>query len=420
MTPPGDDPALPSRTPAERQAALKRLEREAARLQSPADTPRAAESLRHEITVYQEELLIQNEALISAQSALEETRDRFIELYDFAPSGYLTLDQNGVVLQCNLTAAAMIGRSKTALEGVTMLGLVYPDYRPTLVRLLRRCRSGRDEWVDDTLLINTADGPRYVQFLCRVRAGRSARPELLASMVDITERRQMERERTQLIEERAALASRLLSAQEDQRHRLARNLHDDIGQQVTALRLRLEQLVANADAAPIKPRLEQVQAALRLLDESLHVISSGLRPSALDLGIAPAVRQLVHDWASSSSVITALRCDDFDAGWLAPDVEAHVFRILQEALTNVAKHARAHHVTVVLERLSQGAHLLVEDDGHGFDVEQARTARAGLGLVGMRERVELLGGRLDIRSDDQHGTVLDVTVPLSPPRPPRA
>ena len=409
------------RTPEQASAEMSRLRGEAERLRSPKGAPRGPASLRHEISVYQEELVIQNESLMSAQSALEETRDRFIELYDFAPTGYLTLDGHGVIRECNLTAAAMMGKSKGALEGMTLLGIVHADDRPSMIRFLRRCRSGREPQADAEFLIRTADGVRRVQLLCRGRAQKQGQPsEFFASMIDVTERRQMEREHIQMAEERAALAGRLLSAQEDERLRLSGNLHDDVGQQATALRLTLERLLADPAAVNVRPRLVELQSALARLDESLHLVSAGLRPPALDLGLVPAVRQLIDDWSASSGVAVSLDAGDFDNGWLTREVEMHVFRILQEALTNVAKHAGASRVGIVLKRHAAGVKLTVDDDGRGFDLDAVRGAGSGLGLVGMRERVQLVGGRLDIKSSETHGTVVSVTVPRTLSAPSRS
>src|SRR5688500_12477086 len=101
-------------------------------------------SLLHEIAVYQEELIVQNEALLQAQSELEHTRDRFIELYDFAPTSYITLDHEGLIRECNLTATKLFGTSKPALTGLPLVGFVVAPDRDHYAKFLRRCRSGRE------------------------------------------------------------------------------------------------------------------------------------------------------------------------------------------------------------------------------------------------------------------------------------
>jgi signal transduction histidine kinase len=284
------------------------------------------------------------------------------------------------------------------------------------MRFLKRCKSGGDTQVDEVFLIRTTDKPRYIQFLCRVRGTPATRHELFAAMIDVTERRQLEHERAQLADERAALANRLLSAQEEERRRIARNLHDDVGQQVTALRLTLEPLLADPAAGDMRPRLLQMQQRLAQLDASLHLISAGLRPSALDLGIVPALRQLVDDWTAAAGVSVSLEADDFELGWMAPQVETQIFRILQEALTNVAKHAGASRVRVMLRRLNTAASLVVADNGRGFNPQTVRAAKHGLGLIGMRERVQLVGGKLEITSTTK-GTTVSVMIPREAPPP---
>lgn len=399
-----------------RRKRLRRTGAEPRRRATEAETlrssgePRKPGSLHHEISVYQEELIIQNESLIAAQTALEETRDRFIELYDFAPNGYLTVDRNGVVRECNLTAAAMIGKSKPALEGMTLLALVHRDDRSSMIAFLQRCRAGGEPQVEAEFLMRTANGVRHYQLLCRGRDRKNPPSEFFVSMLDVTERRQLDRERMLLAEERAALAGRLLGAEEQERTRIARNLHDDLGQQVTALRLMLEHVLMES-GGDARARLLKLRESIARVDESLHVVSMGLRPVALELGIVPAVRQLLDDWTASSGVAASLQTDDFPEGWLTPEVESQLFRILQEALTNVAKHAGAEHVGVALKRLDSGASLTVDDDGRGITPDAVRSGRYPLGVVGMRERAQLVGGRIDIRRGADRGTVMSLTVP---------
>jgi PAS domain S-box-containing protein len=381
--------------------------------------------MRHEISVYQEELFLQNEALTQTQAALEETRDRFIELYDFAPSGYITLDQNGVICQCNLTAAAMIGRSKPALEGLPFLGFVAPEDRPTYMKFLRRCRRSRDSdsnsnsdsdsdsgrEIQAELTMRTADGPRRVEILCRVRSGRDGTHEYFTALVDVTDKRHVEREREQIARERAALTSRLIAIQDDERLRIARNLHDDLGQQVTALRLKLEELQSAGTNGANGDAVEPILDMLHQLDRRVHFVAGELRPAALDLGIVTALGQFVREWSANVRVPAAFHSTGIVTGTLSPHVETHLYRITQEALNNAAKHAAAGQVTVMLEHRDDGLMLMIEDDGLGFDLEAARSRGQCLGLVGIRERAQIVGGRLEVETGPGNGTSIFVYVP---------
>ena len=397
-------PPAPRRSP-------KAILEELTRLQGTSPEGRDRLSMLHEISVYQAELLVQNDELIQTQAALEESRDRFIELYDFAPSGYLTLDQNGVIRQCNLTAAALIGKSKPSIDGMPFLTFVAPDDRSAYLDFLRRCRLSDKTDSEMELTIRTANGSRYVQFLCRPRGGHDGSREFLAALVDVTERRQLEREREQVARERAALASRLIAIQDDERLRIARNLHDDLGQQVTALRLRLVELASAVPSEIRDAAVARITEMLHQLDRRLHFVASELRPATLDLGIVTAMEQFVREWSETFGIAGAFHSAGIEAGALPPHVETHLYRIAQEALNNAAKYAAASQVTVMLERRDDNIVLVVEDDGCGFDLEAARSRRECLGLVGMRERAQIVGGHLEVETAPGKGTSIFVHVP---------
>jgi signal transduction histidine kinase len=185
---------------------------------------------------------------------------------------------------------------------------------------------------------------------------------------------------------------------------------------MTALRLALERVAAGTRQDDIRAQLALLLEAVGRADRSLHRISAGLRPATLDLGIVPAVRQFLDDWSALAGVAVSLRADDLPDQWLAPDVETQLFRILQEALTNVGKHSGARQVSVEIERTNSGVSLAVTDDGCGFDVAAAAAtaARTGLGLIGIRERVQLVGGRLAITASEGQGTTVSVAIPRTP------
>lgn len=224
---------------------------------------------------------------------------------------------------------------------------------------------------------------------------------------------------TEVAERRAAeaqikaLFERLVSAQEEERRRIARNIHDQLGQQMTALRMNLERLRMQSGEPSTTAQAERTLRIAEELDRSIDFLTWELRPAALDhLGLTAALRDLVDGWSQRFHV--AADCDvSGTQARLAPHVEANLYRLVQEALHNVFKHARASHARV---RLAIGATELlleVEDDGQGFDLAAVERDRPDcLGLVSMRERATLVGGDLAIRSTPGHGTVVAVRVPL--------
>lgn len=396
----------------------REIAEELSKLSQRPDLERDRLGLLHEVHVYQEELTVQNEELLRAQSALEETRDRFIDLYDFAPNGYVTLDPNGLVLQINLTGAAMLGRRRDAIEGMPMLGFAHQEHRVRLLDFLRRCRSYESgPEVVAELMMRTSDGIRDMQFICKPRsASESERAQFFTAMIDVTDRRMLEAEREAAAREHAALAGRLISIQDDERHRIARDLHDNVGQQVTALRLLLDVLTASTSDDALRRRVTQAQTIVSQLDQQLDFLTAELRPVALDLGAVSAIQQFVNEWSNTFSIAAEFRYAGLEHVRLKPNVETHLYRVVQEALNNIAKHAAARHVTVQLAQREPLLVLTISDDGCGFDLsERARTRvrslGQGLGLVGMRERAQIINGTIEVQSSPGQGTTVILKLP---------
>ena len=226
-------------------------------------------------------------------------------------------------------------------------------------------------------------------------------------------------------EARTVLQRQLSTVQEDERRRVARDLHDQTGQLLASLSLAVR---AVADAGPLGPRalerLGQVQQVADELGRQVHELAVRLRPVALDdLGLLAALRELTSQWSAQSGVSIDMQTVGLDADRLSIELETVLYRVVQEALTNVAKHAQAAQVSVVVSRHGGHATAVIEDDGRGFD--PSAVGRGRLGLVGMRERVTQIGGRLEIESVPGQGTTLIARLPLrpvtlppvSPPRP---
>lgn len=221
-----------------------------------------------------------------------------------------------------------------------------------------------------------------------------------------------ERDRAEAAEaELRRLSQRLVRAQEEERRLLSRELHDEVGQKLTALRLGIGGLERLAPGAG--PEFGQQAAETKLLAEetlaSVRDLALGLRPSMLDdLGLVPALRWQARDFSRRTGVPARVEAEG-DLEHLPEAVRTCAYRVAQEALTNCARHARARAVRVVVREGSGSLWLKVEDDGAGFD--PSRRA-GGLGLLGIEERVRELGGVVTLASHPGRGTVLDVDLPL--------
>jgi signal transduction histidine kinase len=203
---------------------------------------------------------------------------------------------------------------------------------------------------------------------------------------------------------------RVVEAQEEERRRLARELHDETGQALASILLGLKTLEEASDVTELRERVAALRSRVVETLQDVRRLAVELRPAALDdFGLEPALERLASGFAEQTGLKVELESRLHDER-LPQEVETVLYRIVQEALTNVVKHADAGRVSIVVTRRSGSVGAIVEDDGRGFDSEQ--DANGGIGLIGMRERVALLDGSLTIESGNGKGTTLVVEVPL--------
>ncbi len=226
---------------------------------------------------------------------------------------------------------------------------------------------------------------------------------IVGTHFDLTERKRAEAERA-----RTEFLTRLVFAQEDERRRIAREMHDRFGEQLTALALGIRMLKdARGERDDWRAHVESIEAIAHRLDRDVDTLVWELRPTALDdLGLRAALANYVQDWSRRAGIPAALHTSGLLDDRLPSDTETALYRIAQEALTNVAKHASAKHVEIILERRAGTVLLIVEDDGMGFNPAVAGGARQGFGLLGMRERAGLVGATLEIESSAGKGTTV--------------
>jgi signal transduction histidine kinase len=262
------------------------------------------------------------------------------------------------------------------------------------------------------------DGSRLpVQLDCnQIKDPGSEARQCRAVLLDISRRWKAEEQLKQTVRQLQGMTQRLVQSQELERHRIARELHDQIGQALTAIQLNLQAVLSRPDGEEV---IHRVGDSLRLVDElaqQAQDMSLSLRPSLLDdLGLPAALRWLIDHLGTRAGLRTEFRVEPLESR-LDPDIETACFRVAQEALTNVVRHARAGRVTIQLQTVETSVVLTVQDDGCGFDVDSVRGGEGSggrLGLLGMDERVALVDGRLEIRSGIGRGTSVTARVPLT-------
>jgi chemotaxis methyl-accepting protein methylase/signal transduction histidine kinase len=233
----------------------------------------------------------------------------------------------------------------------------------------------------------------------------------VALQAEIIEHKQAEQARQQLLR-------RLVTAQEEERRRIARELHDQMGQDLTVLMLGLKMLREAAPSdSPIHERVAPLQTLATQIGREVRTLALQLRPPALDdLGLAATLANYVEQWSTHVLVAVDFHSIGIEEQRLSSSIETALYRLAQEALTNVLKHAQATSVSLIVERREDTAHMIIEDDGTGFDVAAARRSahtEHRLGLVGMEERVAQLGGTLTIESAPGRGTTVFVRIPVA-------
>jgi signal transduction histidine kinase len=224
---------------------------------------------------------------------------------------------------------------------------------------------------------------------------------------EVTERKRVEESRIELL-------GQLVSAQEDERRRFARDLHDQLGQQLTALRMKLESLkIYTKNNHQLNASLEEFEVIVRQLDSDVDFLAWQLRPVALDdLGLAAALSNYVKQWSEHFNITAEFHGADMGQRF-DPRIETNLYRIAQEALNNCAKHSQCSRAEILLERRNHHLVLIIEDNGVGFDPAMKTYGDGQWGLLGMRERAALLDGNIEIESAPNAGTTIYIQLPLT-------
>ena len=349
-----------------------------------------------------------------AEEKLAEREARLRAIYDSEPECVKLLAADGALLEMNHAGLAMIEADSMAqVAGRCIYPLIQPRYRDDFRRLTEnvfRGEGGRMEFE----ITGLKGAHRWLETnAAPLRNNQGQVVAALGITRDVTERKLAEQALSQSREQLRSLAAHLQSVREEERTRIAREIHDELGQMLTGFKMDVAWLDKRLAAAP-PPLLDKVKTMSGLIDDmvkSVRRISAELRPGVLDdLGLVAAL-----EWqAREFQVRTGIQCRFAPALGeleLSADLGTAIFRICQETLTNVARHAQATSVRIDLGAIDRQIALTVQDDGRGITDEEMARAKS-FGLVGMRERTTILGGAFQISGTPGRGTTVTVTIPL--------
>jgi PAS domain S-box-containing protein len=333
-------------------------------------------------------------------------------LVEAMSEGAGTLSADGTVLYCNRRFSELVGRPVPKVIGTQFQSLVERSHRETIPAFLR---SARRKAAKGEFVLRSRVGPP-IPVHVSISPLRGYRGQALGMVItDLTEQREkQDQEIKQAADMHRLLLERELLAQEGERRRIARELHDEAGQLLTSLLVAMKSLEASRDLATCQQlgrRMRKVTA--QALDE-IGRLARGLHPIALDdFGLEAALSRYVAEYSSNHKVKVHLSLDGLDSTRLPSAVQIALYRVLQETLTNVARHARAKNVRVVFLHTANALTMSVIDDGRGFDTSVATLGSTShLGLRSIRERMALLGGTASFASS-RKGTQVSLEIPLA-------
>jgi len=350
-------------------------------------------------------------------SDLRQRTDLIERIFEHAPIGIAITDEHTRYLRANRRFLEMLGYSEEEILGLSGWDVIHPDDRETSVKLRDDLFAGRrDPFTWERRYVKKDGSAIWVRITVALMGGADGKEKHAVALIeDITQRRLADAAMHATAERLHALSRRLVELQEIERRDIARELHDRVGQTLTAMRINMDmirtRLAANGDAE-IRRRnddsIELIESAFKAVENVMYELR---QPMLEEYGVVAALQWLGRQFSERTGIHVDVIGDEKER--CTPEVELAAYRIVQEALTNISRHSHATRVAINVHA-SRPKVLLVEDNGVGFDAADP-DHQAGYGMITMRERAEAVGGTLEVRSTKGAGTRIVLTLPVKQP-----
>jgi two-component system sensor histidine kinase UhpB len=352
-------------------------------------------------------------SLMRTQRVAAEARARLGAIVAFSDDAILGLSLDGTIISWNAGAERIYGYPAHEVLGRRVQVIVPGELQAEMDSILARIRGGEPTQQHETIHLQKS-GERIDTAITispiREKAGEITGASLIAR--NITDRKQAEKALQESTDQLHSLSRRLVEVQENERRLIARELHDEIGQDLTGLQLIME-VLPHLPPETLCEKTRQAQALVTELFERVSRLTLDLRPPMLDdLGLLPTLIWHFNRYTALTNIPVAFHHSGLEKHRFHPEIETAAYRIIQEALTNVARHTSADQIEVCVEVGPQQLAIEIVDNGQGFNFQSTLASGKAGGLVGMRERAEFLGGSLAVQSTSGHGARLDVALPI--------
>ena len=373
------------------------------------------------LRTHQLELEMQNDELLRASDKAKVVSKKYTELYDFAPSGYFTLSAEKAIKELNHSGAIILGKQRSHVIGSQFGFFVSKNTLPVFNVFFLNVFNSKAKEICEVTIETEGNPPKYVHIEGMV-VGKGK--QCLLNVIDITVLKQTEEvlrnseskmkmadEQKSALEQMHKLSEYVEKARENERIAISRELHDDLGQALTAVKIDLALIKQHVSDGEVVLKINKVSDLVSETIKSVQRLTSQLRPPILDdLGLLAAIEWYTEEFAQRIGFKVSL---DMDSGIAIPtDASLIIFRIMQESLTNIARHSRATRADIRINKTGDCINFCISDNGIGIPENEIKSKKS-FGIISMRERAASMGGTFDIYNENGCGTIIKITFPLN-------